>query len=96
MARSDRTDPDAPKYGALLSVKDALNQGHLEEELRSNERNFQLITRDYTASEKLIQKQIEMDPKDAQITKAVRQLNGGKSYEEIASNFEKLLGKRNN
>ena len=50
MARSDRTDPDAPKYGALLSDKDALTQFNLEEQLRSNERDFQLITRDYTAS----------------------------------------------
>ena len=31
MARSDREDPDAPKYGALLSYKDALTQVHLEE-----------------------------------------------------------------
>lgn len=72
MARSDREDPDAPKYGALLSYKDALTQVHLEEQLKSNERNFQLITRDYTASQKLIQEQIEFDPKSAQIINAVK------------------------
>ena len=72
MARSDRTDPDAPKYGALLSEKDTLSQVHLEEQLKSNERDFQLITRDYSASHKLIQEQIEVNQSDEKITNAVK------------------------
>ena len=47
MARSDRTDPDAPKYGALLTTKDALSQVFFEEELKTKEREFKLIIRDY-------------------------------------------------
>ena len=33
LARSDRTDPDAIKYGALLTPKDSLDQMNFEEEL---------------------------------------------------------------
>ena len=33
MARSDRTDPDAPKYGALLTKLEILNQSNLEDDL---------------------------------------------------------------
>ena len=47
LARSDRTDPDAVKYGALLTSKDVLDQVNFEEELQHKEKGCRLITRDY-------------------------------------------------
>ena len=81
MGRSNRVDPEAPKFGCLLTPKNTLNQENFELNLKEQENQGYLLRDDHLYSLEVISKHLEIHGNHKQSLSALIKLKKGYSKE---------------